>query len=180
MTNNCEFNIDKIIIQSDQIEKRVAELAFEINNYYMDKKQFIIISVLKGSFIFLADLVRKINLNTLIDFISVSSYGSNLVSSGNITIKKDICMDITGSNVLLVEDIVDTGHTISRIKEYLIEKGSIDVKICSLLDKPSRRETDVVVDFCGFTVPDVFVVGYGLDASENYRNLPYIALVKQI
>jgi hypoxanthine phosphoribosyltransferase len=89
-------------------------------------------------------------------------------------------MDINGVNVLLVEDIVDTGHTISRIKEYLIEKGSIDVRICSLLDKPSRRETDVVVDFCGFTVPDVFVVGYGLDASENYRNLPYIAQVKQI
>jgi hypoxanthine phosphoribosyltransferase len=178
INDECKFTVDKILFEPCEIEKRVSELAIEINNYYKDKP-FVIVCVLKGAFIFLADLIRKINLNFSIDFISASSYGENISSSGNILIQKDINMDIKDKFVLIVEDIVDTGNTLSFIMGYLYEKGSKEVKICSLLDKPSRRETKLDVDFSGFTVPNVFVVGYGLDACENYRNLPYIAQIRQ-
>ena len=138
-----------------------------------------IVGILKGAVIFFADLARAIDLPLQMDFMSVSSYGSGTTSSGVVKIIKDLDADVTGRHILLVEDIIDTGITLAYLKEYLSNRGARSVKICTLLDKPTRREKAVHVDYIGFTMPDEFLIGYGVDYAENYRNLPYVASLKR-
>ena len=127
---------------------------------------------------FMADLMKNIALDIQIDFISASSYGSGTISSGSVKIKKDIEIDITGKNVIIIEDIIDTGNTLKYLKEYFLSKNPKSLKICTLLDKPSRRQADVTGDYIGFTVEDLFIIGYGLDFDQKYRNLPYISYLE--
>ncbi|NLM35263.1 MAG: hypoxanthine phosphoribosyltransferase [Clostridiales bacterium] len=162
-----------ILISEDKIKARIKELGADIEQYYKDKKLYVL-SLLRGSFIFTADLVRAINIPVKIGFMTTSSYGDSEESSGNVKIVNDLPDDITGYDVLIVDDIIDTGITMKFIKEYVQSKGANSVKTCSLLDKPDRRAVDVTPDFCGFTIPDVFVVGYGLNYGDYYRNVPYI------
>ncbi len=153
-------------------------IAEKINADYLGK-ELVVVGILKGSVVFLADLFRKIKLkNVSLDFTEASSYGSRAYSSGNVTIKKDLSCDISGKHVLIVEDILDTGHTLSYIKEYLEAKCPASLKICTLLDKPDRRERPISADYVGAVIPNLFVVGYGLDYDEKYRNLPYAAVLK--
>ena len=138
-----------------------------------------IVGILKGASIFFADLARSIDLPLQMDFMSVSSYGTEATSSGVVKIIKDLDADVTGRHILLVEDIIDTGITLAYLRDYLSNRGAKSVKICTLLDKPSRREKAVQVDYIGFTMPDEFIIGYGIDYAENYRNLPYVASLKR-
>ena len=138
-------------------------------------KPLTIVGILKGAAIFFADLARAIDLPLQMDFMSVSSYGNGTTSSGVVKIIKDLDADVTGRHILLVEDIIDTGITLAYLKDYLGNRGAESVKICALLDKPTRRERAVPVDYMGFTMPDEFLIGYGVDYAENYRNLPYVA-----
>jgi hypoxanthine phosphoribosyltransferase len=158
------------------IDKRVRELAAEIDRDYKDKNP-VFVGILKGSFVFMADLVRRIEARCELAFMSVSSYGSGIESSGRITIRKDLEMDVEGRHIILVEDIVDSGMTLAYLMRYLANRNAASVKVCSFLDKPSRRKTELVPDYCGYEIPDAFVVGYGLDYNENYRNLPYIGIL---
>lgn len=160
----------KLLFRKRGIAKVVKRLAREIEEDYRGQ-DLILIGIQKGSFIFLADLVRQIRLTPEIDFIEVSSYSG--VSQGKVTIRECV-LSVKGKHVLIVEDIVDTGRTALGVVQYFREKGAASVKLCTLLDKPSRRKVDVVIDYLGFTVPDRFVVGYGLDYNEKYRNLPEI------
>ncbi|NLZ48561.1 MAG: hypoxanthine phosphoribosyltransferase [Clostridiales bacterium] len=162
-----------ILISEDQIKARIKELGANIEQDYKDKKLYVL-SLLRGSFIFTADLVRAIDLPVKIGFMTTSSYGDSEESSGNVKIVNDLPDDITGYDVLVVDDIIDTGITMKFVMEYVQSKGANSVKSCSLLDKPDRRAVDVTPDFCGFTIPDVFVVGYGLNYGDYYRNVPYI------
>ncbi len=172
------MNISNTLISQEQIETKVAELTKKIEKDY-ENQEVLIVGVLKGAFVFVSDLVRNINLDLLLDFIAVSSYGMSTESSGVVKINKDIEMDITGKNVIIVEDIIDTGLTLKYIKDYLSGKNAKSVSICTLLDKPSRRKCDVKVDYVGFEIEDLFIVGYGIDCKEKYRNLPYIAYVQE-
>jgi len=159
------------IISRAEIEKRVRELARVINQEYRGQ-ELILIGILKGAFMFMADLVRELTMPVKIDFVRLASYGSSMDSSGRITFSKDIELDIDGRHVLIVEDIVDTGYTLKYLKDVLSLKGPGSVKICCLIDKKERRKVDVAVDYVGFEVPRGFLVGYGLDYNEQYRNLP--------
>lgn len=161
------------LIEEERIKKRVLELALEIEKDYKGKKP-LFIGILKGAFIFLADLVRFIDMDLEIDFLAVSSYGKFTESTGEVEILKDIRMPIKDRHVIIVEDIVDTGLTLKYIKDLLLSRGPKSLKICALLDKKERRKVDIDADYVGFTVPDRFLVGYGLDMAEKYRNLPYI------
>ena len=161
------------LIEEDKIKKRVLELALEIKKDYKGKKP-LFIGILKGAFIFLADLVRFIDMDLEIDFLAVSSYGKFTESTGEVEILKDIRIPIKDRHVIIVEDIVDTGLTLKYIKDLLLSRGPKSLKICALLDKKERRKVDIDADYVGFTVPDRFLVGYGLDMAEKYRNLPYI------
>ena len=158
------------LISEQEILKKVEEIGKKITDDFKDES-VTIVSVLKGSFIFTADLVRFIKSPVEIAFIAASSYGASTVSSGELKIRYDIDIPVKGQTVILVEDIVDTGLTISRLKEYLYELGAKDVKICTIFDKPDRREKQVTIDYCGFVIPNEFVVGYGLDYNNKYRNL---------
>jgi hypoxanthine phosphoribosyltransferase len=173
-------DISRVIVTQEQISLRVHELAEQISDDYKDSRLHIA-GILNGSFIFLADLVRCLNIPVEIDFISFSSYGSSTVSCGNITTRIELNSDVKNKDVLIVDDIVDTGYTLTKsgIIQQLISCGAKSVKICALLDKPSRRKTNIIVDYSGFTIPDEFVVGYGMDYSGLHRNLPYIAVMKQ-
>lgn len=162
-------NVEKLISEQE-ILKKVEEIGKKITDDFKDGS-VTIVSVLKGSFIFTADLVRFIKSPVEIAFIAASSYGASTVSSGELKIRYDIDIPVKGQTVILVEDIVDTGLTISRLKEYLYELGAKDVKICTIFDKPDRREKQVTIDYCGFVIPNEFVVGYGLDYNNKYRNL---------
>lgn len=162
-------NVEELISEQE-ILKKVEEIGKKITDDFKDES-VTIVSVLKGSFIFTADLVRFINSPVEIAFIAASSYGASTVSSGELKIRYDIDIPVKGQTVILVEDIVDTGLTISRLKEYLYELGAKDVKICTIFDKPDRREKQVTIDYCGFVIPNEFVVGYGLDYNNKYRNL---------
>ena len=162
-------NVEELISEQE-ILKKVEEIGKKITDDFKDES-VTIVSVLKGSFIFTADLVRFIKSPVEIAFIAASSYGASTVSSGELKIRYDIDIPVKGQTVILVEDIVDTGLTISRLKEYLYELGAKDVKICTIFDKPDRREKQVTIDYCGFVIPNEFVVGYGLDYNNNYRNL---------
>jgi len=172
------MNISNTLISQEEIETKVIELAKKIEMDYKNQ-EVLIVGVLKGAFVFVSDLVRNINLDLSLDFIAVSSYGMSTESSGVVKINKDIEMDLTGKNVIIVEDIKDTGLTLKYIKEYLSGKNAKSVRICTLLDKPSRRKCNVDVDYVGFEIEDLFIVGYGIDCKEKYRNLPYIAYVQE-
>ena len=167
----------KVIIDEDKIAKRIKEIANKIEKDYSGKKLHIV-CVLKGSVFFMCELAKHINMPVTLDFMSVSSYGDGLVSSGYINIVQDLTMDIKGRNVIIVEDIVDSGKTISYLCNMLKKREPESVAVCTLLDKPARRETDVKLDYVGFEVPDSFIVGIGLDYAQKYRNLPYLAELK--
>lgn len=167
----------RVMIPAEEIAKRVDEIADEINRDYAGE-EVIIIGVLKGSFMFLSDLVKRITLPAEVYFIEASSYGAGTQTSGVVKISKDVDRDLTGTNVIVVEDIIDTGITMDKVITMLKTRGTKSVKLCSCLSKPDRRLTDVKIDYLGFEVPDEFVIGYGLDVDEMYRNLPYIGVVE--
>lgn len=171
-------DIDKVLISEADLEKRISELGVEITEDY-DNKDLLVVGILKGANIFMSDLVRQINRTIMMDFMVVSSYGTDAVSSGVVKIIKDLDFDIEGKDILIVEDIIDTGLTLSYLKEYLINRKAASVKICSLLNKPSRRVNHVTIDYLGFEVPDEFIIGYGIDYAERYRNLPFIGTLKR-
>ena len=159
------------------METRIAEIAEQINKEY-EGRDVHLICILKGSLFFTCELAKRLTVPVTIDFIQVSSYGSGTVSSGNIKIKKELDESIEGRDVIVIEDIIDSGNTLSRLVPYLQKMEPASLKICTLLDKPDRREVDVNVDYNGFDIPDKFVVGYGLDYDQKYRNLPYIGVVE--
>jgi len=169
-------NLD-ILITEENIKKRVSELGKKISIDYKGK-EIVAIGILKGAWVFMADLVREIEIPVMCDFIGVSSYGDAAVSSERVKLISDIRIPVNGKDVLLIDDIIDTGFSIKFVKDYIESKNPAGIKMCVLLDKPSRRKEDIHVDYTGFTIPDRFVVGYGLDYAEKYRNLPYIAAVK--
>lgn len=169
-------NLD-ILITKENIKKRVRKLGEKISIDYKGK-EIIAIGILKGGWVFMADLVREIEIPVMCDFIGVSSYGDGAVSSERVKLISDIRIPVNGKDVLLIDDIIDTGFSIKFVKDYIESKNPAGIKLCVLLDKPSRRKEDIHVDYTGFTIPDRFVVGYGLDYAEKYRNLPYIATVK--
>jgi len=168
----------EVLYSADEIKARVAGLGRQITKDYAGK-ELVLVGVLKGSVIFLSDLMREIDLNLKIDFMAVSSYKDETVSSGDVEILKDLTHPIRGKDVIVVEDIVDTGLTLFRLMEILGSRGANSLKIATLLDKPEPRiKTELVIDYCGFQIPNKFVVGYGLDAANRYRNLPFIGVVK--
>ena len=174
-TNND--TIGKILFTEEDIRQRAKELGAQITEDYAGE-EVILLCTLKGAVVWLADIMKAINLDTKIDFISAGSYGSGTTSSGIVTITKDINMDIYNRNVIIIEDIVDTGTTLKYLKNYLKERNPKSVKICTLLDKPAGRMADIEADYIGFEVDDLFVVGYGLDYDQKYRNLPYISYLE--
>lgn len=169
-------NLD-ILITKENIKKRVRKLGEKISADYSGR-EILAIGILKGGWVFMADLVREIEIPVMCDFIGVSSYGNATVSSERVKLISDIRIPVNGKDVLLIDDIIDTGFSIKFVKDYIESKNPAGIKVCVLLDKPSRRKEDIHVDYTGFTIPDRFVVGYGLDYAEKYRNLPYIAAVK--
>jgi len=167
------------LLTAEQIQAKVAELGAQISRDYAGQ-EVCVIGILKGAFVFCADLLRTLTIPTHVDFMAVSSYGQSTESSGVIKIMKDLDAVVTGKHVLLVEDIVDSGLTLKYLREYLAHQEPSSVKICVLLDKPSRRKTDVLIDYKGFDIPDEFIVGYGIDFAENYRHLPYIGIIGEV
>ncbi len=172
-------NIERVLYTEEELQARVRELGAQITADYADKENILLISVLRGSYIFMADLSRAINLPCLIDFMSVSSYGAGTISSGQVEIKKDISSSIEGYHVIIVEDILDSGNTLYYLMDVLKARKAASIRICTLLDKPERRQKPIKADYYGFVVPDAFVVGYGLDYNQQYRNLPYIGILKE-
>lgn len=170
-------DILEVLFSKEQLAARVKELAADIDRDY-EGKELVIIGVLRGSVIFVSDLVREMEHKLVLDFLAVSSYGRGTTTSGQVRILKDLSEQIEGKHVIVVEDILDTGNTLAYLSDMLQARQPASVKICTLLDKPSRRTADISADYVGFTVPDAFVVGYGLDYSEYYRNLPYIGILK--
>lgn len=169
-----------ILISEQDVRSRIAELGQEITNFYQHKNihtPLVVVGLLRGSFIFMADLVREIHLPVEIDFMTTSSYGNAMNSNHDVRISKDLDGDIKGKHVLIVEDIIDTGYTLQKVRDILNLREPSSLTICTLLDKPSRREVDVPVDWVGFTIPDEFVVGYGIDYAQRHRNLGYIGKV---
>lgn len=174
---DMQNDIKEVLLSEKQIAEMVKEIATKISDDYKDKNP-LIISVLKGSFVFMADLVRQITVPCAVDFMSVSSYGKGTSTSGEVRINKDLDTKIENRHVIVVEDILDSGLTLSYILEMFEARGPKSISLCTLLDKPDRRKTPVKIDYSGFTIPDEFVVGYGLDYNEKYRNLPYIGILK--
>jgi hypoxanthine phosphoribosyltransferase len=166
-----------VLISADQIRARVTELAQQISADYPAGEELHLVAVLKGAFVFLGDLMRAINRPLSIDFMAVSSYGKGTTSSGEVRVLKDVDSRLEGRNIVIVEDIVDTGLTLAYLQEILHARGPKTLKTACLLSKPSRRMVDVKVDYIGFTIEDRFVVGYGLDYAEQYRHLPYLAVL---
>lgn len=166
------------MISEAEIAKRVKELASEIEKDFNNEPIFLIV-VLKGSFVFAADLIREIKSDVNVDFISVSSYSDQTETTGKVKLLKDLDADITNKNVLVVEDIIDSGLTLHFLRDHLQMHKPKSIKICTLLDKPERRRIDLPVDYVGFVIPDEFIVGYGIDYAQKYRNLPYIATVEE-
>lgn len=172
-----KHSVDVMISEQD-IKKRVIELGQQINQDYKNShNELVLIGLLRGSFIFMADLSRAISIGHEVDFMTASSYGSAMCSNRDVKILKDLDEDIRGKDVLIIEDIIDTGNTLSKVKELLELRGPRSLEICTLLDKPSRREVQVPVKYIGFSIPDEFVVGYGIDYAQHYRHLPYIGKV---
>ena len=175
--SNMEQDILKVLMSEEQLQKRVREMGDELYDRFHDKDP-IFVGVLKGCFIFMADLVRAAQIKSEIEFIGVSSYNNGTKSSGVVQITRDLQSDITDRDIIVVEDILDSGNTLAFLKAYLMTKGARSVTIVTLLDKPSRREKAIHADYAGFVVPDEFVVGYGLDYAQQYRNMPYIGVLK--
>lgn len=174
------FDLGEVLIRRKSIQERVRELAFDIGSAYGDR-DLVLIGVLKGAVVFLSDLIRElpVSMTTELDFLAVTSYGTSTESSGVVRIIKDLDININGRNVIIVEDIVDTGLTLSYLVSILKEREPEMLEVCSLLDKPSRRKTEIDIAFKGFEIPDEFVVGYGLDFSGKWRNLPEIYTLKR-
>jgi hypoxanthine phosphoribosyltransferase len=169
-----------LLLQENDLQTRVKELAQEILKDHQDCEALVLIGVLKGAFVFLADLGRALSPFPIqLDFVQTSSYGMNTKSTGNVQIIRDIQLDVFGKAVILVEDIMDSGYTVSYLQKIMQNRGAKSVKICSMLDKPSRREVAIHADYIGFTVPNRFVVGYGMDAREEYRHLPIVAYIPE-
>ena len=177
MRSEMEQDILKVLVTEEELKARVAEMGAELYEKFEGKNP-IFLGVLKGSFVFIADLMRACQLKSDIEFIAVSSYANATESSGRVKINYDLQQDITGRHLVIVEDILDSGNTLAFLKNYFLSKGAASVTICTLLDKPSRRTKAITADYIGYTVPDEFVVGYGLDYAQKYRNLPYIGVLK--
>ena len=175
--SNMEQDILKVLHTEEEIKKRVEEMGEELYDKFHDKDP-LFVGVLSGCFVFMADLVRATQIKSELEFIAVSSYKSGTVSSGVVQITRDLQCDITGRDLIVVEDILDSGNTLAYLKEYLLNRGAASVGIVTLLDKPSRRQKAIYADIVGFEVPDEFVVGYGLDYAQKYRNIPYIGVLK--
>lgn len=169
-------DICRVLISEEQLKEKVTELGAQISKDYNGKK-LLLVSILKGSVVFMADLMRAITIPASIDFMSVSSYGSGVKTSGVVKILKDLDQDLNGYDVLIVEDILDSGMTLSYLVELLKSRNPASVAICSLLDKPERHKVEIELKYKGFTIPDEFVVGYGLDYAEKYRNLPFVGIL---
>lgn len=173
-----EKDIEKVLISEEEIKKIVTDLGARISEDYKDKN-LLMVSVLKGSVVFMADLMRAVTIPCRIDFMSVSSYGSGAKTSGVVKIIKDLDLNLEGYDLLVVEDILDSGKTLDYLLKVLKQRNPASIKICTFLDKPERRQVDLFADYSGTTVPDEFVVGYGLDYDEKYRNLPYVGALKR-
>lgn len=167
-----------VMIGKEELKERVAELGKEISRDYKGES-ILAICVLKGAVIFMSDLIRELNVETKIDFMAVSSYGASTESTGVVRILKDLDSDIEGENVIIIEDIIDSGLTLKYLKGYLMARNPKSLKICTLLDKPERRVADVKPDYVGFSIENKFIVGYGLDYNQMYRNLPYISYLEE-
>ena len=165
-----------VMLSEEEINSRIAELGEQISRDYEGKEIFLI-CILKGASFFACELAKRITVPVNIDFMKVSSYGGGTVSSGQVSIKMDVSESIAGKDVLIVEDIIDSGNTLNLLSKILMERGPKSIRLCALLDKPDRREVDVKMNYVGFRIPDKFVVGYGLDYDQRYRNLPYIGEV---
>ena len=171
-------DLDSILISEEKISEIVENIAKKIDEDY-GGEEVVFLVILKGSMPFATDLMRKVHIPVIVDFMQASSYGSGAKSSGKINIKHDLSENIEGKNVLIIEDIIDSGNTLFALKKYLSEKNPKSLKICTLLDKPDRREADVKSDYVGSVIPDEFVVGYGLDFAERYRELPYVGILSR-
>ena len=174
---NMSDSIKEVLYTEEQLQARVKELGAQITKDYAGKAP-VLASVLRGSYIFMADLTRAIQLPIHVDFMAVSSYGSGTKSSGQVQITKDLSDDIEGRDLIIVEDILDSGNTLYYLMQILQARAPASIRLCTLLDKPERRTKPITADYCGFSIPDAFVVGYGLDYAEKYRNLPYIGILK--
>ncbi len=170
-------DIQEILISEKEIQTRIAELGKQLEEDYAGKEP-IFVGVLRGVVVFFSDMIRASNLPCKIDLLSVSSYGSGTVSSGHVTMSKDVSLNIKGKDVIILEDIIDSGNTLSYVKDHLLSMEPASLKICAFLDKPSRRQVPITAEYVGFTIPDKFVVGYGLDYDDRYRNLPFIGVLK--
>ncbi|HFF3798389.1 TPA: hypoxanthine phosphoribosyltransferase [Vibrio cholerae O1] len=164
-------------MSEQEVAQRIRELGQQITEHYQGSSDLVLVGLLRGSFVFMADLARQIHLTHQVDFMTASSYGNSMQSSRDVRILKDLDDDIKGKDVLLVEDIIDTGNTLNKVKEILALREPKSIRICTLLDKPTRREVDVEVNWVGFEIPDEFVVGVGIDYAQKYRHLPYIGKV---
>ena len=177
MKKGMENKIEKVLFTEEEIKKKVVEIAKKISEDYKGKK-VLMLCILKGSVIFFSDLVRNLDIDCTFDFMVVSSYGNSTSSTGQVMILKDLSYSIEDMDVIIVEDILDTGNTLSYLKKILLQRNPASLKICTFLDKPSRRTQNLEADYSGYTIPDEFVVGYGLDYNEHYRNLPYVGVLK--
>lgn len=164
---------EKVLYSREEIDYRVNELGKELSDVYRGKK-LVVVSLLRGSFIFTADLVRELDIPVEIEFMTTASYGNEEISSGDVKILQDVRGELVGKEVLIVDDIIDSGHTISKVIKHLEGKNPNTIKVCVMLDKPSRRQVELEPDYVGYEIPDVFIVGYGLNYGEYYRNIPYI------
>ena len=172
--------IKSVLLSEEEIDSITSSLAEKITEDYKDsEKELVLLCVLKGSIVFMSDLMKKIQIPLEVETMKVSSYGDSTISSGVIKIQLDLCRDdLSNVDILIIEDIVDSGNTLAKLTKHLLKKGASSVKTCTLLDKPSRRTVDFTPDYCGKQIPDEFVVGYGLDYSEKFRNLPFIGILK--
>lgn len=170
-------DIAYVLLDHDHIQQRVQELAQQIDRDYADIEELLLVGVLKGSLMFMVDLARSLQHHVKLDFIAISSYGQATETSGVVRILKDLDTDIGSKHVLIIEDIVDSGLTLAYLRESLQRRNPASLKVCALLNKPGRRNTNVEIDYTGFDIPNEFVVGYGLDYAERYRNLPYVGVL---
>ena len=177
MNDNMKEDVLRVLLSEDEIREKVRELGGKITADYKNSN-LMLVTVLKGAVVFLADLMRQIDVPAEIDFMVVSSYGSGVKSSGVVKIVKDLDVPLAGKDILIVEDILDSGNTLYFLKNYFLTKGAKSVTVVTLLDKPARRVKPITADLAGFEVPDEFVVGYGLDYAQQYRNMPYIGVLK--
>lgn len=171
-------DVSEILFSAEQISEKVKEIAAKLDEIYQDE-EVVMLGIMKGAMPFYTDLARAVHFPVIFDFMCVSSYGASVESSGNLKVTLSHSIDPADKNILIVEDILDTGNTLYNLRQMLSEKNPKSIRLCCLLDKPSRRLRDVQADACGFTIPDAFVVGYGLDYDEKYRNLPYVGILKR-